>query len=625
MEIGAKYLRNGECEFSVWAPLLQDVALKILSPEEQLVAMTKDNRGYWHARVENVNPAATYLYVLAGEKERPDPASSFQPNGVHKASQLIDHNAFRWQDIDWEGIPLKDMILYELHVSTFTIEGTFGAIIPILDELRDVGVNAVEIMPVAQFPGERNWGYDGVYPFAVQNSYGGPDGLKGLVNECHKKGIAVILDVVYNHLGPEGNYLYDYGPYFTDRYKTPWGQVINFDGPYSNEVRNFFVENALFWFKHYHIDALRLDAIHGIVDMSARPFLLELAERTAEFSQERGKKFYLIAESDLNNSMAVRERDRGGFGLDALWCDDFHHSLHTLLTGENQGYYIDFGRIEHLVKSLREGFVYSGEYSQFRKTNHGNSSRDIPAEQFIVFSQNHDQIGNRMRGERLSRLVSFESLKLAAGTVLLSPYLPLIFMGEEYGETAPFLYFISFSDPNLIEGVRQGRKREFRSFKWEQEPPDPQSSETFMQSKINWNKRCEGDNRILRNFHKELIRLRKSLPAIRNLSKDSLDVRADEVQKVVSMRRWKDSNHILAIFNFNRADITLNHSLLEAQWKKILDSSDKIWNGPGALLPGRINNGEDSRMRGESFALYIGNSLNNNGSDWSLYSEMRDY
>ena len=625
MEIGAKYLRNGECEFSVWAPLLQDVALKILSPEEQLVAMTKDNRGYWHARVENVNPAATYLYVLEGEKERPDPASSFQPNGVHKASQLIDHNAFRWQDIDWEGIPLKDMILYELHVSTFTIEGTFGAIIPILDELRDVGVNAVEIMPVAQFPGERNWGYDGVYPFAVQNSYGGPDGLKRLVNECHKKGIAVILDVVYNHLGPEGNYLYDYGPYFTDRYKTPWGQVINFDGPYSNEVRNFFVENALFWFKHYHIDALRLDAIHGIVDMSARPFLLELAERTAEFSQERGKKFYLIAESDLNNSMAVRERDRGGFGLDALWCDDFHHSLHTLLTGENQGYYIDFGRIEHLVKSMREGFVYSGEYSQFRKTNHGNSSRDIPAEQFIVFSQNHDQIGNRMRGERLSRLVSFESLKLAAGTVLLSPYLPLIFMGEEYGETAPFLYFISFSDPNLIEGVRQGRKREFRSFKWEQEPPDPQSSETFMQSKISWNKRCEGDNRILRNFHKELIRLRKSLPAIRNLSKDSLDVRADEAQKVVSMRRWKDSNHILAIFNFNRADITLNHSLLEAQWKKILDSSDKIWNGPGALLPSRINNGEDSRMRGESFALYIGNSLNNNGSDWSLYSEMRDY
>jgi maltooligosyltrehalose trehalohydrolase len=625
MEIGAKYLKNGNCELSVWAPLLHEVALKILSPEERLIDMTKDQRGYWHAKVENVSPATRYLYVLESEKERPDPASSYQPHGVHKESQLIDHNAFQWHDIDWNGIALHEMILYELHVGTFTTEGTFDAIIPRLDELRDVGVNAIEIMPVAQFPGERNWGYDGVYPFAVQNSYGGPDGLKRLVNECHKKGMAVILDVVYNHLGPEGNYLWDYGPYFTDRYKTPWGQAINFDGPHSNEVRNFFIENALFWFKHYHIDALRLDAIHGIFDMSARSFLLELVERAEEFSRQQEKKFYLIAESDLNNATAARQRDRGGYGLDALWCDDFHHALHTLLTGENQGYYIDFGRIEHLVKSLREGFVYSGEYSQFRKRSHGNSSRDIPAERFIVFSQNHDQIGNRMQGERLHRLVSFESLKLAAGMVFFSPYIPLLFMGEEYGETAPFLYFISFSDPHLIEGVRQGRKREFQSFNWNQEPPDPHSIETFTGSKINWDKRYGSVNKTLLHFHKELIRLRKGIPALENLSKECLDVWSDKDQRVVIMRRWKDNNHIVAIFNFNSADITLKQKLKGLDLKKILDSSETIWNGPGALLPDRIKDGEEYRMRGESCALYSGDSLTKNGSDWALYSDVRDY
>ncbi len=376
------------------------------------------------------------------------------------------------------------MIMYELHAGTFIPEGTFDAVIPGLDHLKDLGINATDIMPVAQFPGERNWGYDGVYPFAVQNSYGGPDGLKRIVNECHTKGIAVILDVIYNHLGPEGNYLRDYGPYFTDRYKTPWGQAINFDGPYSNEVRNFFIENALSWLKNYHIEGLRIDAIHGIYDMSAQPFLPELAERVEEFSQQEGRKFYLIAESDLNNSYALRPRDSGGSGLDALWCDDFHHALHTLLTGETDGYYVDFGKIGHLVKSFREGFVYSGQYSAFRKRNHGNSSADIPPDRFVVFSQNHDQTGNRLKGERLSSLVSFESLKLAAGVVLLSPYIPLIFMGEEYGETAPFLFFISHSDPELIKAVRQGRKDEFKTFNWKDEPPDPQDIETFMRSKL---------------------------------------------------------------------------------------------------------------------------------------------
>jgi maltooligosyltrehalose trehalohydrolase len=604
MRIGASYLKNHTGKFIVWAPSLQRVSLKITFPEEQLISMTRDERGYWHVFVKDVKPPLHYFYVLEDEKDRPDPASHFQPEGVHKASQLIDHAAFKWQDSGWQGIDLADMIMYELHIGTFSPEGTFDAVIPRLDEIRDIGVNAIEIMPVAQFPGKRNWGYDGVYPFAVQNSYGGPDGLKRLVDECHKKGMAVILDVVYNHLGPEGNYLWDYGPYFTDRYKTPWGQAINFDGPHSNEVRNFFTQNALSWFLYYHIDALRLDAIHGIYDLSAIPFLLELTERVEEFSKQQGRKFYLIAESDLNNAMVIRERSRGGYGIDALWCDDFHHSVHTLLTDEADGYYIDFGRIEHIVKSFREGHVYSGQYSNFRKRNHGNSSKDINADQFIVFSQNHDQAGNRLRGARLSCLVSFEAQKLAAGLVILSPYIPLLFMGEEYGETSPFLYFISHSDQNLIEGVRQGRKKEFVLFNWEEEPPDPQSPETLVQSRITWEKRKQGNNRTLLELYKELIQLRKNIASLSHLDKSCLDVTGDEEKKVVFMKRWRDDHHILAIFNFNKKDVKLDSLPYKGLWKKILDSSDTKWNGPGTLLPESMGKSQKITMRKESFALY---------------------
>ena len=607
MKTGANYKGNNKCEFRVWAPLAENISLKLLTPFERLIPMQKDERGYCRTVVDDVSPGTLYYYFLDRERDRPDPASYFQPQGVHKASQVIDHNAFQWRDSGWQGVPMPDMIMYELHTGTFTPEGTFDAIIPLLDELKDIGKGAIEIMPVAQFPGERNWGYDGVYPFAVQNSYGGPDGLKRLVNECHLKGMAVIIDVVYNHLGPEGNYLRDYALYFTDRYKTPWGEAINFDGPYSNEVRNFFIENALYWFEYYHIDALRLDAIHGIYDISARPFLLELAGTVEDFSLKHGRKYYLIAESALNNPLAARPGDKGGYGIDGLWNDDFHHAVHTLLTNESRGYYVDFGKTGRLVKSLKEGYVYSGEYSEFRKRNHGNSSRDLPAERFIVFSQNHDQTGNRMFGERLSCLVSFESLKLAAGIVLLSPYIPLLFMGEEYGETAPFLYFISHSDPRLIEGVREGRKREFEAFNWRQEAPDPHDTRTFMQSVLNRDMGNKGNNKVLLEFYRELIRLRKSIPAIARPDKDCLDAWADEEKKVVFMRRWKDNDHILALFNFNKADETINPctSCPEMKWEKILDSSDERWNGPGTLLPEGIKEGKEIIMRAESFALYV--------------------
>ena len=621
MNIGANYKGGNKCEFRVWAPLAGNISLKLLTPFERLAPMQKDERGYFRTVVDDVSPGALYYYFLDGERDRPDPASYFQPRGVHKASQVIDHNAFQWQDSGWQGAPMPEMIMYEIHTGAFTPEGTFDAVIPLLDELKDIGINAIEIMPVAQFPGERNWGYDGVYPFAVQNSYGGPDGLKRLVNECHLKGMAVIIDVVYNHLGPEGNYLRDYAPYFTDRYKTPWGEAINFDGPYSNEVRTFFIENALYWFEYYHIDALRLDAIHGIYDISARPFLVELAETVEDFSLKHGRRHCLIAESDLNNPLPARSGDRGGYGIDALWNDDFHHAVHTLLTNESRGYYVDFGKTGHLVKSLKEGYVYSGEYSEFRKRNHGNSSRDLPAERFIVFSQNHDQTGNRMFGERLSCLVSFESLKLAAGIVLLSPYIPLLFMGEEYGETAPFLYFISHSDPDLIEGVREGRKREFKAFNWRKEPPDPHDARTFMQSVINRDMKNEGNNKILLEFYRELMRLRKSIPAIARPDKDCLDAWADEEKKVVFMRRWKDNDHVWALFNFDKADARINPSLpasgetgpaglsYDLKWEKALDSSDKRWNGPGTLLPKGIKEGKEIIMRAESFALYVNKAV----------------
>jgi maltooligosyltrehalose trehalohydrolase len=605
MKIGCQYLCNGRCEFIVWAPLLNNVDLKIVSPENLTLLMEKDGKGYWRTIAEGVFPGVLYFYCLDGQRDRPDPASHFQPEGVHGPSQVIDHDSFKWEDKDWKGIPLCEMVMYELHVGTFTHEGTFEAVIKRINDLFDIGINAIEIMPVAQFPGERNWGYDGTYPFAVQNSYGGPEGLKKLINECHKKGITVILDVVYNHLGPEGNYLWDYGPYFTDKYKTPWGKAINFDDAYSNEVRNFFIKNALHWFKNYHIDALRLDAIHGIFDFSAKPFLQELAERVDEFSSREGKKYYLIAESDLNDTKVIRLRELGGYGIDALWSDDFHHTVHTLLTGENRGYYIDFGNTEDFTKSLKEGFVYSGQYSEYRKRNHGNLSADRPASQFVVFSQNHDQVGNRVLGERLSNLVSLEALKIAAACVLLSPYIPLLFMGEEYGEDSPFLYFVSHSDQNLIEAVRKGRKEEFKTFKWSGEPPDPQSAETFLKSKIKWDKKYEGRHKVLLDFYKELIHLRRTIPAFTNPDKKCMDIFAAEGKKIFSVRRWNGGSEVYLIFNFDNVDMRFSVSLITGQWKNFLDTSEEKWNGPGTSVPERIRQGDEITVKSMSCVLYI--------------------
>jgi len=579
--LGSVWSPAGECGFLLWAPKAEKVDVHLVHPADRVIAMQPLDGGYFAATVEEIAPGALYLYCLDGQTERPDPASRFQPQGVHGPSEVVDSD-FAWTDYGWFGIPLEQYVLYELHVGTFTPHGTFDAIIPRISELRDLGITAIELMPVAQFPGTRNWGYDGVYPYAVQNSYGGPAALKRLVNSCHQQGMAVVLDVVYNHLGPEGNYLADFAPYFADFYRTPWGQAVNFDGPQSDNVRRYFLENAVQWITEFRVDALRLDAIHAIVDASARPFLAELSTVIHAKANQLNRKVFLIAESNRNDARVVSPCDLGGLELDAVWNDDFHHSLHVLLTGEQNGYYQDFSGIESLARAFRKGFVYEGQYSKYRQRLQGTSSQQISAHRFIVFGQNHDQMGNRSVGDRLSQLVSFEQLKLAAATVLLSPYVPLLFMGEEYAEPAPFPYFVSHRDPALVELVRTGRRTYLARFQWGEEMADPQDERTFFRSILNWQLRVEDHHRLLWNFYQELLRLRRDLPALARLDKDALEVIEFENAKVIFLRRWNASSHILAALHFDDEPSQLGLPIPAGCWQRKLDSAEPQWGGGGS-------------------------------------------
>jgi len=578
--------------------------------------MDPERNGYFTTFLEDIEPGTRYFYRLNGDRLRPDPVSRSQPDGVHGPSQVIDPSEFKWQDQEWRGIPEKEMIIYEIHTGTFTHEGTFESIIPFLDYLKkDLGVTAIELMPVAQFPGERNWGYDGTYVYAPQNSYGGPKGLKALINACHLKNLAVLLDVVYNHLGPEGDYLGDYGPYFTSRYQTPWGDAINFDGPQSDEVRRFFIDNALYWATEYHVDGLRIDAIHEIYDFSARHILLDIKQAIHRQAERQGRPIVVIAEGDLNDARVINPPNKGGYGLDAQWNDDFHHSLHTLLTKERGGYYQDFGNIDQLAKALREGFVYSGQYSSFRKRSHGSSSKHLPSDKFVVFSQNHDQVGNRLRGDRLSTLVSFEALKLAAGVVLLSPNIPLLFMGEEYGDETPFQYFVSHSNQELIEMVRRGRREEFAPSDWQGELPDPQSEETFRRSKIRLDLHRHGKHKILFEFYKTLMNYRKEIPALSHLSKAGMEVRACEGAAALMMRRRYGEDQISAIFSFSEIPTEVNISMEPGLWQKTIDSSERQWEGPGGSLPESLrSSGDEVRFEMSSFSLVLYHRLDEKNS-----------
>lgn len=603
MKIGSNYLGESRCEFTVWAPNYDEVAVQIVSPTHRVISMQKDEWGYFKVLAEDIKPGTLYFYKLGGEADRPDPASHSQPEGVHEASEVVNHNMMNWTDVGWSGISLEDMIIYELHVGTFTPEGTFEAIIPRLRELHEFGINAIELMPIGQFPGERNWGYDGVFPFAPQSSYGGPEGLKKLVNAAHQQGISIILDVIYNHFGPEGNCMSDYAPYFTASYKTAWGNAINFDNAYNYGVRNYFIENALYWFKNYHIDALRLDASDHIYDIGVKHFLQELAENVEVLSQKLGRKLYLTAENDLSDPKIIRPIEAGGYGIDAQWNDGFHHCLHTLLTGEQSGYYVDYGTVEQMAKALKEGFVYSGQFSPFRKKFHGSDSSAIPGHQFIVFTQNHDQIGNRMLGERLTHLVSFEALKLAAGVLLLSANIPLIYMGEEYAEDAPFFYFVSHTDPNLVAVVEEGRKKDFAEFHLEGEFIDPFNPDTFHNCKLNWEKRKDGKHKVMLELYQHLIQLRRTNPALKSLDKQNLDVSVVEDDKLLCFRRGSEESQIFCVMNFNEQEVMVKTSP-DGIWRKILDSAEHKWMGLGSIMPEKLIQEEEATIRPYSFALY---------------------
>jgi maltooligosyltrehalose trehalohydrolase len=599
--VGARYLGDAKCEFTVWAPFLERLVLSIPGEPGREVPLQRDEEGYFQAVADDVPPGTKYHFSPQG-RLCPDPASYSQPEDVFGPSCVVDHSAFGWRDSRWKSISLKDMVIYELHIGTFTPEGTFEAAAKRLGEVADLGITAVDIMPVAQFPGTRNWGYDGVFPFAVQHSYGGPDGLKGFVDACHRHNLAVVLDVVYNHLGPEGNVLEQYMPVFTDKYRTSWGRAINFDDAYSDGVRNFFIQNALFWFRHYHVDALRLDAIHGIFDMSAKHFLRQLAETVGDFSLQNGRTFILVAESDLNERRIVLETSTEGYGIDSQWSDDFHHAIHAVLTGEAGGYYRDFGSVGQIVDAMATGFVYAGGYSPYRKRRHGSPSGDIPPEKFVVFIQNHDQIGNRLKGERLTSQVGFEALKLAAGALVFSPYVPLVFMGEEYGETAPFPYFMSFHDGNLVEAVRQGRLRDFASFGWQEQPPDPWLPETFMRAKLNWDQRHQGEHKVLLSFYKKLFEWRKAIPALGCAERESMEVGRQE--NVITVKRQGKGGSVYLLMNFSDRQARIDCDFTAGG--KIMDSSEKPWSGPGSMLPQSVARGQTLTMSPYSLCLYQG-------------------
>jgi maltooligosyltrehalose trehalohydrolase len=535
MSHGATVLAGGGVQFRVWAPGVNALAVQI-STGLRHFQMQRDGEDF-EAVIPDAAPGDTYCFVFDDGRTRPDPLSRSQPHGVHGPSQIIDPCAFNWSDQDWKGIALEDHIFYELHTGTFTPEGTFAGVGSKLGYLRELGITAIELMPVAEFPGGRNWGYDGVDLYAPHSAYGGPDELKKLVNACHQAGLAVVLDVVYNHLGPEGNYLSEFGPYFTDQYRTPWGRAMNYDGPGSDGVRRFAIDNALYWLTEYHIDGLRLDAIHGIFDFSALHILAELRDCFHEQAALLGRQAWIIAESDLNDVQVLNPRAMGGFGLDAQWHDEFHHAVYGYLTGANRAYLAGFDRLEPIQKAITEGFVHDGAYSAFRRRRFGSSSRDQPGQRFVAFLQNHDQVANTSHGLRLSRLISLDQYKLAVSLLLCSPYLPLLFMGEEFAETSAFEFFTSYGDPALAQAVTEGRRREVGELAIAGDFADPQAPDTFARSRITWSLIDEREHASMLRFYRDLIALRKRWPCLSNGRKDLTRVQVNEQAGTLRMDR----------------------------------------------------------------------------------------
>jgi maltooligosyltrehalose trehalohydrolase len=491
-----------------------------------------DERGWWSVSVQEAAPGTDYGFVLDDDPTAyPDPRSAWQPYGVHGASRLYDQRAFAWSDERWQAPLLASGVLYEMHVGTFTREGTFDAAIDRIEHLAKLGVTHLELMPIAEFPGCHGWGYDGAALFAVAETYGGPDGLKRFVDACHRQGLAVLLDVVYNHFGPVGNYTGRFGPYLTNRHHTPWGEAVNFEDVGSDEVRRFFCDNALTWMRDYHLDGLRLDAVHEFVDRSAIHFMEQLSSEVEVLSSTLGRSLVLVAESDLNDPRVVTPREAGGYGMDAQWNDDFHHALFTVLHAGDQGrgYYDDFGSLTRLAKALTEVFVYDGVYSSYRRRTHGRPVKGLSAHHFVSFIQNHDQVGNRATGDRLEQIVGMDRAKVGAAIVLTSPFIPLLFQGEEFAASTPFQYFADHTDPEMAKAVSEGRKREFAAFGWKaEEVPDPESMETFLRSKLNWAEVDEGRHAEMMSWYRRLIQLRHNSVSLNDGDSAHVKVKFDE-------------------------------------------------------------------------------------------------
>jgi maltooligosyltrehalose trehalohydrolase len=614
LRFGARPQADGSTVFRVWAPRAESLAVKVLGDEPRVFPLERAGGGVFEGRAEGVGAGADYFYVVNGN-ERPDPVSRSQASGVHGPSRVVAPEEFAWTDEAWRGMALKDYVVYELHTGTFTPEGTFEAVIPKLAHLRSLGVTAVELMPVAEFPGGRNWGYDGAHLYAPQSTYGGPEGLKKLIDACHREGLAFVLDVVYNHLGPEGNYSGEFMPLYNEAHKSPWGAGLNFDGEGAEGVRRYFVENALYWLTEYHVDGLRLDAVHAIADTSERHFLGQLAEEFHAQAALLGRPAFLIAESDLNDTRVIAPRGAGGYGIDSQWSDDFHHSLHSLLTKTGRGYFADFGRVEDLAKAIQEGFVYCGQHSKFRGRRHGTPSAERPGEQFVVCIQNHDQIANGYWGDRLSRLLKPAQQRLAAAIMLAgAPNVPMLFMGEEWSERAPFLYFTSHTDPELGRAVRRGRMEEYDSFvrdEGETESTvggfsDPQSELTFVRSKLDWGCLDKSPHAETLAFYRDLLALRRGHAPLSNCDKTRTRVRFDEARRWLSVERGDESG-ARALLLCNLAGGAQTLPTPEGAWRLALWTGDARYGGDASAEtpPERIGGGTELELSGWGAAVYV--------------------
>ncbi|MGA2047387.1 MAG: malto-oligosyltrehalose trehalohydrolase [Terracidiphilus sp.] len=563
--------------FEVWAPLPKKVAVQVNS-----IAMPMqgpDEQGWWRLEVDEVGAGTDYGYLI-DEDERcyPDPRSRWQPNGVHGMSRVYDQNSFDWTDTLFQPPSVENGVIYELHIGTFTPEGTLDAAIGKLDYLANLGITHVELMPVASFEGNHGWGYDGVALFAVHEPYGGPDALKRLVNAAHGKQLSVLLDVVYNHFGPAGNYTGKFGPYLVDSHRTPWGGAVNLEDAGSHQVRRFFCDNALMWLRDFHIDGLRLDAVHAFIDRSAIHFLEQLSAEVELLSKSLARRLTLIAESDLNDPRVVTPREEGGLGMGAQWSDDFHHALFAVLSREPvTGYYTDFGKLGQLAKALEYTFVYDGLYSKFRDRMHGRKAINISQHRFLGYIQNHDQVGNRAFGDRLTVDAGFARAKIAAAVVLMSPFIPLLFQGEEWAASTPFQYFADHEDKELARLVSEGRKQEFAAFGWNPESvPDPESRETFIRSKLNWSELHEREHQEMLDWYRELIRLRRSLFSLSDGQPEHTRISYSE------QKNW---------FSMERCDISVcvnlgpeEHRFQMPEDAQIILGSGEAMNGPNGVV-----------------------------------------